>query len=118
MNELDDFVRPLRALADPARLRIVTVLLASPRTVGEAADLADMSLVNASYHLCVLHKAGLVSRRAEGRSMLYWIPPGQAAETSIEFAGCRLRFSPAWLTKAASPKTSAPQPATNGAGSH
>jgi len=56
------------ALADPTRRRLVAVLAAGPRTVGELAGPFDMSLVAVSKHLQVLERAGLVARTRRGRS--------------------------------------------------
>ena len=55
------------ALADPTRRRIVEALGAEERTVGELAKPLEMSLPGVSKHLGVLERAGLLSRRKEGR---------------------------------------------------
>lgn len=55
------------ALADPTRRDILARLAAGDSTVGEIAAPYDMSLNAASKHLMVLEKAGLVTRRIEGR---------------------------------------------------
>ena len=63
-SELDSV---FQALADPTRRRIVEALGAEERTVGELAKPLEMSLPGVSKHLGVLERAGLLSRRKEGR---------------------------------------------------
>ena len=63
-SELDTV---FQALADPTRRRIVEALGANERTVGELAEPLKMSLPGVSKHLGVLERAGLLSRRKEGR---------------------------------------------------
>jgi DNA-binding transcriptional ArsR family regulator len=60
-----------RALAEPARLRVMNALRDGERTVGELADEAELSIANVSKHLQVLHGAGFVSRRKEGLHVFY-----------------------------------------------
>ena len=55
------------ALADPTRRRILEALGSSERTVGELAEPLEISLPGVSKHLGVLERAGLLSRRREGR---------------------------------------------------
>jgi DNA-binding transcriptional ArsR family regulator len=50
----------LRALADPARLRVVELLSAAPRRAGELADDLGMPPPTMSKHLRVLLEAGVV----------------------------------------------------------
>ncbi len=60
-----------RALAEPARLRLLQALREGPRNVGELAAEAETSHANASKHLLVLADAGFVTRRQEGTKTLY-----------------------------------------------
>jgi DNA-binding transcriptional ArsR family regulator len=50
----------LRALADPARLRVVELLSMAPRRAGELADDLGLSAPTTSKHLRVLLAAGIV----------------------------------------------------------
>jgi DNA-binding transcriptional ArsR family regulator len=50
----------LRALADPARLRVVELLSAAPRRAGELADDLGVPPPTMSKHLRVLLEAGVV----------------------------------------------------------
>ena len=56
-----DHQRLLAALAEPSRLRIVELLAASPRTVGEIAVLLDARQPQTTKHLQTLETAGVVT---------------------------------------------------------
>jgi DNA-binding transcriptional ArsR family regulator len=60
--------RVFRALSDPTRRALLTVLARGERTVGELAAPFDMSLAAVSKHLRLLQDAGLLTRRVEGRT--------------------------------------------------
>lgn len=60
------------ALADPTRRRLIALLREAPELrVSDLAACFDMSLNGVSKHLKVLERAGLVTRRIEGR--VHWI---------------------------------------------
>ncbi len=67
----DDLVAFFKALADPARLKIVGLLAQKPYSVEELAALLDLKASTISHHLSQLAKAGLVSARAEGYYSVY-----------------------------------------------
>lgn len=56
------------ALADPTRRHMLEALQSGERTVSQLAEPFDMSLAGASKHLQVLEKAGLITRRKQGRT--------------------------------------------------
>jgi DNA-binding transcriptional ArsR family regulator len=62
-----------KALGDPSRLRLLQVLLeqVAPLTQGELARLAGLSIPNASKHLALLHREGLVSRTSLGNQVRF-----------------------------------------------
>jgi DNA-binding transcriptional ArsR family regulator len=60
-----------RALADPTRVRILSVLRHGEQPVGEIAAAADIRQSTASKHLQVLYQAGLVRRRRDASAVLY-----------------------------------------------
>lgn len=62
-----------RALAEPARLRILQHLLAGERSVNELTEASGLSQANTSKHLAVLHAGGFVSRRKEGVTVYHAI---------------------------------------------
>jgi DNA-binding transcriptional ArsR family regulator len=59
--------RVFHALADPTRREIVSVVLAQERSVSELARLFPMSFAAVQKHVTVLERAGLVTKRRQGR---------------------------------------------------
>ncbi len=75
----------IAALADPVRLRILSILMASPDGSCCGCDLEDplaLSQPTISHHLKVLREAGLVSGRREGRWVHYRVVEDRLAELS------------------------------------
>lgn len=62
-----------RALAEPARLRILQQLLAGERSVNELTEVTGLSQANTSKHLATLTAAGLLERRKEGTTVFHSI---------------------------------------------
>lgn len=60
-----------KALAEPARLRILNVLRAGEMTVSEVMDATGMGQANVSKHLQLLTSLGFVGRRKEGLFVHY-----------------------------------------------
>lgn len=71
-QELDEL---LRALAHPARRRMVALAAKRPRTAGELAETTGLSAPATSEHLKVLRKTGLLIQRPEGRFRIYSSDP-------------------------------------------
>ncbi|MDR1808416.1 MAG: metalloregulator ArsR/SmtB family transcription factor [Propionibacteriaceae bacterium] len=70
----DALVRTLKALADPMRLKLVTLLAAAPDEelcVCELTGPLDLSQPTVSHHLKVLADAGLVTREQRGKWAYY-----------------------------------------------
>lgn len=67
VTQSQDLASLLRALADPARLRVVELLSEAPRRAGELADDLGLSAPTMSKHLRALLDAGVVAdeRRSE-----------------------------------------------------
>ena len=61
----------LRVIGDPTRIRILDALREGERTVGSLTETLALTQQNASKHLAVMHRAGIVGRRKEGTSVLY-----------------------------------------------
>ena len=61
----------LRALADPTRREILTLLRAGPLTAGQIAERFPGSAAAVSRHLSVLKEADLVRDRREGKYIYY-----------------------------------------------
>jgi len=62
-----------RALAEPARLRILMALRDSERNVTALADMQETSQANISKHLQLLTACGFLKRRKDGLNVLYSI---------------------------------------------
>src|SRR5215207_1452724 len=60
-----------RALAEPARLHLMSVLRDGEQTVGELVEATGLGIANVSKHLQLLHAAGFVTRRKEGLHVYY-----------------------------------------------
>lgn len=65
--------RRFRALADPTRLRILSLLMQGEHSVGELAAAAELEQPNVSRHLAVLRREHVVARRNQGNRALYRI---------------------------------------------
>jgi DNA-binding transcriptional ArsR family regulator len=61
--QLDELIGPTRAL--------LLAELATPRSTSELAELLHLSPGTVSYHLQVLHRAGLLHRTRRSRHVLY-----------------------------------------------
>ena len=61
----------LRALADPTRREILTLLRAGPLTAGQIAEKFPVSAAAISRHLSVLKEADLVRDQREGKYIYY-----------------------------------------------
>ncbi|MCP2167724.1 ArsR/SmtB family transcription factor [Goodfellowiella coeruleoviolacea] len=62
-------------LADPARRRIVELLLERPRPVGELVEQLGISQPGTSKHLKVLRDAGIVRARKDAQRRVYELRP-------------------------------------------
>jgi DNA-binding transcriptional ArsR family regulator len=65
----------LKALADPGRRRILTLVREEERSAGEIAAEFTVSWPAVSQHLRVLKEAGLVTERRDGTRRLYRARP-------------------------------------------
>jgi ArsR family transcriptional regulator len=73
-DEAVDLARLLKALADPARLRLLSLVLAAPEGEACVCDLIEplgLSQPTVSHHLKVLAEAGLLAREKRGVWVYY-----------------------------------------------
>ena len=70
----------LRALAEPRRRRILTLVRDGELSAGEIASHFEISRPAVSQHLTVLREAGLVDERRNGTRRLYRARPEGLAE--------------------------------------
>jgi ArsR family transcriptional regulator len=88
VEKADAISRPLsevkaelfRALANPARIRVLEVLADGERSVGEMQPLVDVESSHLSQQLGVLRRAGLVNTHKEGAQVFYSIKDPQLVE--------------------------------------
>lgn len=67
----DEFARVAKALSSGRRAEIVDLLANGERSVESIATEIESSVANASQHLQILRRAGLVSSRRQGTSIFY-----------------------------------------------
>ena len=70
-THVEELLAFFKALSDANRLRIVALLSDQDLTVGELAEMLDLSSATISHHLSRLSDVGLVSARAEGYYNIY-----------------------------------------------
>lgn len=78
----ENLAKTLRAVADPTRLQLLSMLSGSPSgevTVGELAGRLGLSQPTVSHHLRIMTDDGLLHREQRGRSVWYSITPDRAA---------------------------------------
>ena len=67
----DEFARVAKALSSGRRAEIIDLLANGERSVESIATEIESSVANASQHLQILRRAGLVSSRRQGTSIIY-----------------------------------------------
>jgi ArsR family transcriptional regulator len=75
----EDLARALKALADPARLRLVSMIAAAPEGEACVCDLTEplgLSQPTVSHHLKVLADAGFLTRSKRGTWAYFSLVPG------------------------------------------
>jgi ArsR family transcriptional regulator len=76
----DDILERMRdwyqACADPARLKILSLLRVQPLCVCVIKNVVKMSDSKLSYHLAILKRAGLIEGEQQGYYIIYHITPG------------------------------------------
>ncbi len=78
-QDAETVARPLKALADPARLRLLSIIAAQEGTAACVCDLTEpvgLSQPTVSHHMKVLTDAGLVTREKRGVWVHYTLVPG------------------------------------------
>lgn len=60
-----------KSLADPKRLMILNGLKGGPKSVGELAEIAGLKQSNASQHIGVLRRAGVIKPERQGNIVYY-----------------------------------------------
>ncbi len=84
-DEADTLARALKALADPARLRLLSLIQAQPSGEACVCHLTEplgLTQPTVSHHLKVLLNAGLVEREQRGSWAYFRIVPGRLRSLS------------------------------------
>jgi len=79
--EAEELAGDFKVLADPVRLRLLSIIASVPQGEVCACDLIDpigRSQATVSHHLSVLAKAGLVTREQRGKWAWFSIAPERA----------------------------------------
>jgi len=93
MRAMKQFVRVMKALSDPNRVRMIKILGVKELCVCELQDLVGLAQSTVSKHLKVLEEAGLVDYRKEGSWFIYRLSKGEESE----YARVMLKNLNAWL---------------------
>jgi hypothetical protein len=83
-RDLAQVVEYLKVLAHETRLRLLGLLAAQERSVGELAEILGLKEPTISHHLAKLSEIGLVGMRAEGTAHLYRLQAEALRELSRE----------------------------------
>lgn len=78
-SQAEDLAKALKAIADPARLRLLSIIAASDgqeACVCDLTDVVDIAQPTVSHHLKVLTDAGFVTRSKRGTWAYYALVPG------------------------------------------
>jgi DNA-binding transcriptional ArsR family regulator len=75
-----------KALADPTRRKVLTLLRNGPLTAGELADHFEVSKATMSAHFAVLREAGLIDSTKRGTTITYFLKLSVLEEALLEFA--------------------------------
>ena len=68
---MKEFIRVMKAMSDPNRVRIVKLLQLKELCVCELQELLGLAQSTVSKHLKLLDEAGLISNRREGAWVIY-----------------------------------------------
>lgn len=93
-ERLDTLARFGRALADPARCRLLLVLLDGPAYPADLAEQAGLSRTNCSNHLACLRDCGLVVAAPHGRRLEYRLADDRLRHAINDLLGVVLSVRP------------------------
>ena len=87
------FIRVMKALSDPNRVRVVKLLQAGELCVCEITEVLGLAQSTVSKHLKILEDAGLVKKNRQGTWMIYSLADGSESA----YAGTMLHQLGNWL---------------------
>ncbi len=91
---MKQFIRVMKALSDPNRVRIIKILERKPLCVCEIRELVGLAQSTVSKHMKVLEEAGLVDFHKKGSWIIYRLTQGQESD----YARVMLENLKDWLT--------------------
>jgi ArsR family transcriptional regulator len=93
-STLERTVRVHKALAHPARMRIIAMLRGGALCACQITAVLDLAPSTVSAHLAELRRAGLVSEQKKGRWVHFRLAPSEEAAGVIESLWPRVRRDP------------------------
>lgn len=91
---MKQFIRVMKALSDPNRVRVIKILGNKELCVCELQNLIGLAQSTVSKHLKVLEEAGLVDYHKEGSWIIYQLTKGEESD----YARVLLENLKGWLT--------------------
>ena len=88
-----DFVRTLKALADPIRLRVLAALAEEELTVGEVQEIVESVQSSVSRNLAILRDAGFVQDRKEGTNVYFSVRQNMSEPAAEFFKSLQARLA-------------------------
>ena len=76
---MQEFLNITRALSDGNRVRALAALAGGELCLCEIIELLKLAPSTVSKHMAILHQAGLIQARKEGRWILYSLPEARAS---------------------------------------
>ena len=95
---MEEFLRPLKALSDETRLRMLNILTDEECCVCEVMQALDISQTRASRNLKILEEAGFLKSRRDGTWIHYSLsecPPRNFAAALVKITGEYTKKNPA-----------------------
>ena len=81
------FIKVMKALADPNRVKIVKMLQHKTMCVCEMKEALQIAQPSVSKHLKILEEAGIVSSRKEGQWVNYYLADGSGTPYAASLMG-------------------------------
>ena len=84
---MKDFIKVMKALSDPNRVRIIKMLQHKLMCVCEIQEALQISQSSVSKHLKILEEAGLVDFKKDGLWVNYYLTDGRKSPYASSLAG-------------------------------
>ena len=101
-GSVEEVVRIMRLLADPTRLRLLSLLRGTEMNVTSICRRLDLAQPTVSHHLGLLRSVELVTNRREGKQVFYATNP-DAVEQLNRHGGLAIESGPVKLQVEATP---------------